>query len=195
MKTTVTLVVLAVLVLAAVIAVAAATLGRRRQSLRLKRQFGPEYDRAVAQLGGQSRAEAELRKREERIAKLNIKPLTAEQAATFSQSWKRIQGLFVDNPRGAVVAADKLVQEVMTARGYPMGDFERRASDISVDHPTVVEEYRAAQLIAAKDARGEADTEALRTAFVHYRALFSELLEIEATPIAERPKQRMVVHS
>jgi hypothetical protein len=195
MKTTITLVVLAVLVLVAVAAVAATTVYRRRQSLRLKRQFGPEYDRAVAQLGGPSKAEAELRKREERIAKLNIKPLTAEQAATFSQSWKRIQGLFVDNPRGAVVAAEKLVQEVMTARGYPMGDFERRASDISVDHPTVVEEYRAAQIIAAKDARGEADTEALRTAFVHYRSLFSELLEIQATPTTEKPRRRMVVHS
>ena len=193
MKTTIALIVLAVLILVAVAAVIAGTLYRRRQSVRLKRQFGPEYDRAVAQLGGQSQAEAELRKREVRIAKLNIKPLTAEQAARFSQAWKRIQGLFVDNPRGAVAAADKLVQEVMAARGYPMGDFERRASDISVDHPTVVEEYRAAQSIAAKDARGEADTEALRTAFVHYRSLFSELLEIQAAPITERPRDRIAV--
>lgn len=195
MKTTITLIVVAVLILVVVAALTVGTVYRRRQSVRLKRQFGPEYDRTVAQLGGQSRAEAELCKRAERIAKLNIKPLTAQQAATFSEAWKRIQGLFVDNPRGAVTAADKLVQEVMAARGYPMGDFDRRASDISVDHPVVVEEYRAAQVIAAKDARGEADTEALRTAFVHYRSLFSELLEIRPSAIPEKPRPRLAVHS
>jgi hypothetical protein len=193
MKTMTLIILVALLVLAAVAAITVSTLHRKRQSLRLKRQFGPEYDRAVVQLGGQSQAEAALRKRKARIAKLNIKPLTAEQAARFSQAWKRVQGLFVDNPRGAVAAADKLVQEVMTARGYPMGDFESRAADISVDHATVVEAYRAAQIIAVKDARGEADTEALRTAFVHYRTLFSELLEIQANPVAERPRHSVAV--
>jgi hypothetical protein len=193
MKTMTLIILVTLLVLAAVAAITVSTLHRKRRSLRLKRQFGPEYDRAVVQLGGQSQAEAALRKREARIAKLNIKPLTAEQAARFSQAWKRVQGLFVDNPRGAVAAADKLVQEVMTARGYPMGDFESRAADISVDHPTVVEAYRAAQIIAVKDARGEADTEALRTAFVHYRTLFSELLEIHANPVAERPRHSVAV--
>ena len=195
MITTTTIILVALLVLAAVAAVTFATLHRKRQSLRLKRQFGPEYDRTVERLGGQSQAEAELRKREARIAKLNIAPLTAEQAARFSQAWKRVQGIFVDNPSGAVAQADKLVQEVMTARGYPMGDFERRAADISVDHPTVVEAYRAAQIIAGQDARGKADTEQLRKAFVHYRTLFSELLEIQAIPAAEAARPSVAVHS
>jgi hypothetical protein len=192
-----TLILIALLVVVALAAGAAvmfATRHRKRESLRLKGQFGPEYDRAVERLGGQSQAEAELRKREARIAKLNIAPLTAEQAARFSQAWKRVQGVFVDNPSGAVAQADKLVQEVMNARGYPMGDFERRASDISVDHPTVVEAYRAAQVIAGRDARGEADTEQLRKAFVHYRTLFSELLEIQAIPVAEAPQHGVAVH-
>ena len=194
MNTTTTLILVALLVLAAVAAVTSVSLHRKKQSLRLKRQFGAEYDRTVARLGGQSRAETELREREARIAKLNITPLTADQAAKFSQAWKRVQGVFVDNPSGAVAQAGKLVQEVMMARGYPMGDFERRASDISVDHPTVVEAYRAAQLIAGRDTRGEADTEELRKAFVHYRTLFSDLLEIEASPVANASHHGIAVH-
>ncbi len=194
MNTTTIIILVALLVVAAVAVVTFVTVHRKRQSLRLKKQFGPEYDRAVERLGGPSRAEAELRKREARIAKLNITPLTAEQAARFSQAWKRVQGVFVDNPSGAVAQADKLVQEVMTTRGYPMEDFEPRASDISVDHPAVVETYRAAQVTAGRDARGEADTEELRKAFVHYRTLFSELLEIQATPVADASRPGLVVH-
>jgi hypothetical protein len=193
--TTTTTLLLAVLVLAAVAAVAVVMMHRKRQSLRLQKHYGSEYDRAVEQHGGQSRAEAELRKREARVAKLKLLPLNAELAARFSQAWKRVQSLFVDDPRGAVAEADKLVQEVMTARGYPMGDFESRASDISVDHPTVVGEYRAARSIAVRGSRGEADTEELRRAFVHYRTLFSELLETRAIPVAERPTHKIVVHS
>src|ERR1700691_2716757 len=112
MNTTTTVILVALLILAAVAAVTFVTLHRKRQSLRLKRQFGPEYDRAVERLGGQSQAEAELRKREARIAKLNIAPLTVDQAGRFSQAWRRVQGVFVDNPSGAVAQADKLVQEV-----------------------------------------------------------------------------------
>ena len=194
MHSTTTIILVAILVVAATAAVMVATLHRKRQSLRLRKQFGPEYDRAVERLGGQSKAETELRQREARMAKLNIEPLTAEQAAKFSQAWKRVQGVFVDNPSGAVAQAEKLVQEVMTARGYPMGDFERRAADISVDHPTVVEAYRAAQVIAARDTRGEADTEELRKAFVHYRTLFSDLLEIQAIPVADGPRHSVAVH-
>jgi len=197
MSTTPTnVIILAVLlVLGAVAALVWAVVYRKRQSLRLRRRFGAEYNRAIQQLGGQSQAEAELRKREARVAKLTIRPLTAEEAARFSQAWHRLQGRFVDNPKGAVAEADKLVRELMTARGYPMGDFERRASDISVDHPTVVDAYRAAQVIAVKDARGEADTEELRKAVVHYRELFSELLEVNAAPVAERPRHGMAVQS
>jgi len=192
---TTTAVLAILLVLVAVAAVIWASIHRKRQSLRLQRRFGSEYSRTVEQLGGQARAEAELREREARVAKLTIIPLTAEAAARFSQAWNRLQGRFVDNPKGAVAEADKLVRDLMTARGYPMGEFERRASDISVDHPTVVDAYRAAQAIAIKDARGEADTEELRKAIVHYRTLFSELLESNATPVMESPRHSVAVQS
>jgi hypothetical protein len=194
MNTTSTTMLAVLLILVAVAAVVAVIVYRKRQSLRLKKRFGGEYDRTVQQLGDQSRAEAELRKREVRVAKLNILPLTPEEAARFSQAWNRLQGRFVDDPKGTVADADKLVRELMTVRGYPMGDFERRASDISVDHAAVVEAYRAAQVIAVRDARGEADTEELRRAIVHYRTLFAELLEIHPMPVPKKLKPS-VVHS
>ncbi|MEO8654705.1 MAG: hypothetical protein ABI409_11335, partial [Ramlibacter sp.] len=111
----------------------------------------------------------------------------------FGQEWKALQGRFVDNPKGVLVDADRLVRELMLKRGYPMGDFERRAADISVDHPSVVDHYRAAQAIALRDRRGEADTEELRKAVVHYRALFDDLLEV-GQPDANRSPQHMEVH-
>ena len=183
------------LVLVAVAAVIWASVHTKRQSQRLKTRFGAEYDRAVQRLGSQSRAETELRKRETRVGKLKIAPLSVEDGARFSQAWNRLQGRFVDNPKSVVVEADKLVRELMTARGYPMGDFEQRASVISVDHPAVVEAYRAAQVIAIRDARGEADTEELRRAIVHYRTLFSDLLEVHAAPASERPRDVVAVQS
>ena len=156
---------------------------KKKQSQRLQQRFGAEYGRTVGELGGRSKAESELKAREERVEHLTITPLTPAEAARFSQAWSALQGRFVDNPKGVVVQADQLVRELMVKRGYPMGDFERRAADISVDHPAVVENYRAAQAIAARDQRGEADTEELRKAVVHYRVLFDEMLEIRtATP-------------
>lgn len=186
---------LVILVAAAVAAIVGIYLYRRRQSARLKTRFAGEYDRTVQELGDQSRAEAELKRREARVAKLTIRPLTEEQAARFSEAWSQVQGRFVDSPREAVVEADKLVTELMTARGYPMSDFERRASDISVDHPGVVEPYRSARIIAAKNANGEADTEELRKAIVHYRTLFADLLEVPAPRVVGRPQGRIAVQS
>ena len=151
---------------------------KRNQSARLQERFGPEYDRTVGELGGRGKAESELKAREKRIENLTIAPLAPADATRFSEAWKALQGRFVDNPKGVVVQADQLVRELMLKRGYPMGDFERRAADISVDHPTVVEHYRAAQAIAVRDQRGEADTEELRKAVVHYRVLFDEMLEV-----------------
>jgi hypothetical protein len=110
--------------------------------------------------------------------------LAPAEAARFSEAWKDLQGRFVDNPKGTVVQADQLVRELMLKRGYPMGDFEHCAADISVDHPEVVAHYRVAQAIAVRDERGEADTEELREAVVHYRALFDELLEVRETRAA-----------
>jgi FtsZ-interacting cell division protein ZipA len=168
----------AVAVIALIGAAAWALSHRRKQSQRLEQRFGSEYGRTVDELGGRSKAESELKAREARVEKLNITPLAAPDAARFTQAWNALQSRFVDNPKGVVVQADQLVRELMLKRGYPMGDFERRAADISVDHPAVVEAYRAAQAIAVRDQRGEADTEELRKAVVHYRVLFDELLEI-----------------
>jgi hypothetical protein len=173
----------AVLVIALLALVAWLFFQRRRQSARLQQRFGPEYGRTVGELGGRTKAESELKAREKRVDHLTIAALAPGEAARFSQAWAALQGRFVDNPKGVVVQADDLVREVMLKRGYPVSDFERRAADISVDHPTVIENYRAAQAIAARDQRGEADTEELRKALVHYRVLFDELLEVrEAKP-------------
>jgi hypothetical protein len=164
---------------AALVAVAAWLISRRqKQSQRLQERFGPEYGRAVDELGGRTKAESELRAREKRVEGLNITPLAQAEAERFSQAWNTLQGRFVDNPKEVVLQADQLVRDLMQKRGYPMGDFERRAADISVDHPAVVENYRAAQAIAARDQRTETNTEELRKAVVHYRALFDELLEV-----------------
>jgi hypothetical protein len=151
---------------------------RKTQSGRLQQRFGAEYNRTITELGGRTKAESELKAREDRVEELTIKPLAPAEAARLSQAWNALQARFVDNPKGVVVQAGQLVCELMLKRGYPMGDFERRAADISVDHPAVVEHYRAAQAIAARDERGEADTEQLREAVVHYRVLFDEMLEV-----------------
>jgi len=132
---------------------------KKKQSARLQQRFGAEYDRTVGELGGRTKAESELKAREQRVEHLTITPLAPAEAARFSQAWNALQARFVDNPKGVVVQADLLVRELMLKRGYPMGDFESMAADISVDHPGVIGTYRAAQAIAARDARGEADTE------------------------------------
>jgi hypothetical protein len=166
---------------------------KKKQSVRLQRRFGPEYGRTVGELGGRTKAESELKAREKRVEHLTITPLAPAEATRFSQAWSALQGRFVDNPKGVVVQADQLVRELMLQRGYPMSDFERRAADISVDHPAVVENYRAAQAIAARDERGEANTEELRQAVVHYRVLFDEMLEVrEAEQEVPSAKQMAV---
>ena len=167
---------------------------RKKQSARLQQRFGPEYGRTVGELGGRTKAESELKAREKRVEQLSITPLAPAEATRFSQAWSALQGRFVDNPKGVVLQADQLVRELMVKRGYPMGDFERRAADISVDHPTVVEHYRAAQAIAARDERGEADTEELRKAVVHYRVLFDEMLDVEETKREVPSANKVAVH-
>ncbi|MBI4522856.1 MAG: hypothetical protein HY695_03470 [Deltaproteobacteria bacterium] len=149
-----------------------------RKSKSLKKTFGPEYERLVRERGNRNRAEAELQSRVKRVEQLRIVRLSPSDAARFSDGWSKIQGRFVDNPKQAVEEADRHVRDLMQARGYPMSDFEQRAADISVHHPTVVENYRAARNIAIRNQRGDADTEELRKALVYYRALFNELLEI-----------------
>jgi hypothetical protein len=149
----------------------------RRRTAKLQQRFGPEYDRTVQQRGGRRAAEAELGSRVERRERLEIRPLSAGARERYLESWTQVQKAFVDDPTGAVTSADQLVGSVMRDRGYPMDDFERRAADISVDHPQVVERYRSAHGIARKNEEGKATTEDLRQATKHYRALFEELLE------------------
>jgi hypothetical protein len=171
----------AVLIVALIAAVGAWAYAQgRKRSQRLQQHYGPEYGRTVERLGNQSKAEADLLAREKRVQRLNIIPLSAADAARFGQAWTSLQGRFVDNPKGVVIEADRLVSEVMAKRNYPVGDFESRAADVSVDHPAVVANYRAARAIAVRDKAAEATTEDLRKAVVHYRALFAELLEVNA---------------
>ena len=149
----------------------------RVRSQRLRQRFGSEYQRAIRDEGTVRKAEAALEQRARRVAKLHIRPLAPSDAERFDHDWRAVQARFVDDPRGAVTEADRLVGEVMAARGYPVGEFEQRVADISVDHPDVVVNYRAAREIATLHAAGKADTEDLRQAMVHYRALFRDLLE------------------
>ncbi len=166
------------------IAVGAFLFWQWRRSAALQQKFGPEYQRAVGQFGDERKAEAELAAREKRVRSLNIRSLTPEEQARFTEAWKKAQARFVDEPSQAAAEADTLVKELMQARGYPVGDFEQRAADISVDHPNVVSNYRAAREIALRNNAGKATTEDIRQAMVHYRSLFEELLETTepATP-------------
>jgi hypothetical protein len=151
---------------------------RNRQSKQLRERFGPEYDHTVETYGDRREAERALEDRAKRVEKLKIRPLSQDEHDFFSREWIAIQSRFVDDPRGALQDADRVVQDLMNTRGYPVGDFEQRAADISVDHPHVVEHYRAAHSTLPAFGKSEADTEQLRVAMVHYRALFQDLLDI-----------------
>lgn len=169
--------ILLLVLIVVVIAVGAILFWQRRRSAALQKRFGPEYQRAVGQFGGQSKAEAELAAREKRVRSLDIRSLTPEEQARFADAWKKAQARFVDEPSQAAAEADVLVKELMETRGYPLGKFEQRTADISVDHPNVVSNYRAAREIALRNNAGKATTEDIRQAMVHYRSLFEELLE------------------
>ena len=184
---TTAIIILAIVVV--LIAVAAFFYFRRRRSEDLRKQFGPEYKRAVKQYGDQHKAEAELAEREKRVRKLDIRGLTRDEKNRFAENWKKTQTRFVDAPSPAVSEADGLVKELMLARRYPIGEFEQRAADISVDHPDVVNNYRNAHEIAERNKSGKATTEDLRQAMVHYRSLFEELLEPRAAEPSTRSEQ------
>ncbi len=173
-----TIVVLAVAVIVVLIGVAAWAYIKRRQRVNLRERFGPEYERTV-QAVGPARADAVLQERAERVSRFNLHRLTQDQTDAFAREWRRIQSRFVDDPDGAVGEADQLVTQVMTACGYPLEDFDRRAADLSVDHPVVVQNYRTARALALRRQRGEVGTEEMRQAVVNYRALVDELLQVD----------------
>lgn len=156
----------------------------RDRTRKLHDRFGPEYDRTIREVGNRRQAEEVLAKREKRVDRFHIRPLEPADQTRFTEQWRQVQARFVDDPKMAVAEADSLVADLMNARGYPVSDFEQRAADISVDHPHVVENYRGAHAIALRHQRGEASTEDLRQAMVHYRTLFDDLLGArEGTPV------------
>jgi len=158
---------------------------QKKQTQKLRTKFGPEYDKAIGEHRGRGHAESELQKRATRVAKFNIHPLAAGDRSKYAEDWRQEQSLFVDDPRAAVNHADTLVQDVMQRRGYPVGDFEQNAADISVDHPLVVENYRIAHEIAVREGHGANNTEDLRKAMVSYRVLFEDLLVETAGKLEE----------
>jgi hypothetical protein len=171
---------LIVAVLAVAIVVIAVIASRRRsqaRSAQLQHQFGPEYDRALEQHGGAARAERELEARARRVDRIQIHELGSSDRVRFSSKWTAIQAQFVDDPAVAVAGASELINEVMRARGYPTENFDQRVADLSVDHPLVVQHYRAARSLAESNRGGQTNTEELRQAMVHYRFLFSDLLQ------------------
>lgn len=165
-----------IVVAAAVLIAIGWIVSRKRRTEALRNRFGPEYERTVREQGP-AKAESVLLERKERVEKFEIRELGAAERERLISDWRQVQTRFVDDPRGSVSAADELVVRVMKARGYPMSDFEQRAADISVDHPRVVDNYRAAHEIALRHRRGEATTEDLRSAIIYYRSLFDELLQ------------------
>lgn len=185
-------IVVAVVVIA-VLVVGAVMWSRQRRSEHLKDRFGREYDRTVEAKGGRAEAEAELAAREKRVEKLDIRPLAPEERREFVSRWEDVQARFVDDPPRAVAFADALLGDLMKTRGYPVSDFEQRAGDISVDHPIVVEHYHKAHEIAVRHERGDASTEDLRQAMIHYRALFDNLVGAQG-PGARAEREQEAAH-
>jgi hypothetical protein len=165
-------------IIVVVLAVAAVVLFylRTQKSRRLRERFGPEYERAVSEAGS-VRGESRLERIEKRVKKYDIHPLDAAARERYVEQWRVVQAKFVDAPDGTVGEADRLLGEVMAARGYPVADFEQQAADLSVNHPRVIEHYRSGHAIAMRHAQGRASTEDLRQALIHYRELFQELVQ------------------
>jgi hypothetical protein len=187
----------AILIIAAVVIVAIVIVAARlystqqtrqrneteQRSVQLRERFGPEYDRTVAEKGDVRVAESELTSRQKRVSEFNIRPLAADEGKSFNDQWQVMQATFVDNPSTAAHDADALIGRVMAARGYPESDYEQRSADVSVDHPAILDHYRAAHATALRDADGQANTEDLRQAVLNSHALFTEM--VEEPPTAE----------
>lgn len=181
-----TLMVIAIVVVAVAFVVAMWLLLGRRRTAALRDRFGPEYDHVLRSTRTTAEAERELQQRQARVEKFSIRPLSREDADRFAAEWRSVQARFVDEPRGAVVEADRLIGDVMRSRGYPVDDQNRRLDDLSVDHGHVLNHYRAGREIMMRHERGEATTEDLRQAMVHFRALFEELVVSERRNVSRR---------
>ena len=174
--TLIAVIIVAVLIVAGM----AVMVGRTRRRERLQKDFGPEYEHQLHEAhGDHAKAESALLKREKRVEKFDLRPLPPEQRSQFLDQWEQVQAKFVDDPERSIALADALLAEVMRARGYPVEDFEQRAADLSVEHPRLIENYRAAHEIRVRHSHGEADTEELRNAFIAYRSLFEDLLQAD----------------
>lgn len=158
---------------------------RKKASAGLRTRFGPEYDRAVVAHGSERKAEAKLADRETRVEGMKIRELGATERTRFIADWQAVQSRFVDHPKGSVTEADELISALLVARGYPVADFDRRAADISVNHPRLVEYYRSAHGVAVRLSKNEASTEELRTAMIEYRSLFDELVEVRPPAVVK----------
>ncbi len=186
--TTLILVAVAFLVIGGLLAMAAM---RFQRSRRLRERFGPEYERLVQEAGDKKKAESELEARLAHVEALDIRPLTADEVNRFSLEWQSTQSEFVDEPHASLQKADRLIREVMKARGYPVEDFEQRAADISVDYPDLVTDYRGLHMIAIKEADDEVSTEEMRQAMVHGRALFENMVTKNTPETASTQKERI----
>ncbi len=163
-----------------VIGIALYVSNRRKTTAKLRQRFGSEYDRAVLTHGSESKAQANLEERENRVDQLKIRELTTAERERYLAGWQDVQAKFVDHPKGSVMEADELVTSLMRDRGYPVAEFDQRAADISVNYPCVVEHYRSGHAVATRVGSDEATTEDLRTAMIQYRTLFDELLQTQS---------------
>ena len=182
------IVILTVVILLVIGAVLAYVFYFRQRTRRLKDDFGREYDRTVGEVGNRKKAEERLEDRQERIESVQIRELHSDEREQFLEKWKMLQTSFVDNPRSEVKEADRLITEIMLARGYPMAQFDQRAENLSVNHPEIVSQYREAHSIADKNQQSEASTEELRQAMLKYRLLINTLLDIQTSEETE-PKR------
>ena len=182
MNSTVIVLIIIVVLLVIALGAAGAMLAKRRKSENLQEHYGPEYERTVVQTGDRRAAEAELTEREKRVRSLDIRDLKPEERDRFETEWTSVQRGFVDDPVSAVHRADDLVGEIMRTRGYPVDDFDRRAEDISVEHPQVVQHYRDARETRVATDNGAVDTERQRHAITSYRALIDALLNRDSVP-------------
>ena len=170
-----------------VIAIIAYAVMRKKRSARLKERFGTEYALAVAEQGSKNKAEVKLAERQTHVEKLTLRDLGSAQRERFLSDWNSVQSRFLDHPKGTLTEADELVTALLQARGYPVATFEQGAEVVSVDHPRMIEDYRAAHAVAKQSGRGEASTELMRTAMIQYRSLFDELVQVESTVRMESP--------